>query len=185
MTTIEPRPAGAVEATPDELAAAVGVADAVALVRRAVLAMDDARAAHPDDPEGLARLMQVCRIIERDVAAVRRQTEQDAVGHMLAHEREIEVDGLGYVKATRGRSRKVQDIGTVDAAIERHAAYDAETGEARTPQAAAAQAVELMRRTYGAKTPKITQLPALGIEPDDVAEWIDGKPTLMLPPIPN
>lgn len=185
MTALERHQPTAPQTTEQHLAEQIGAQQAVTLVRQAIMSLDDLRLAHPDEPEGLARMMQVIRILERDLAALRRNTEADA-HRALQGVRSLDIEGLGRIEAKQGRSRVITELDKVDQAIAARAAVDEDTGELDPAHvAAAARAVAMTRDIYSGKVAGLNKTKALGLDLDEITEWKDGKPTIVLPPIPN
>jgi len=167
----------------DELARRTGAVEAVQLVRSALLSMDELRLANPEDPDGLTRLLQIVRIFERDLVSLRRSTMGDLFAAMPDKKRDV--DGVGRIERKQGRSRVIDDITAVDAAIVTRCAYD-EHGELVADKTLIARTVQLTKDIYSAKTPKITKaVEILGLDKDDISEWKDGTPTVVLPPVPT
>jgi len=171
--------------TGDELAELAGVEQAMTMVRSALVVLDDLRAANPDDPDGMARLVQLTRTLERDIVSLRRAASLDLYTAMT--DKIMDIDGVGRIEAKRGRSRKVHDVDAVDQAIWEDACVDAE-GEMQDTGHAVSRSMDLMKSVYGitaSRKPSITKVVSvLGLDPDDVAEWVEGTPSVVMPPTP-
>ncbi len=181
----------------------------LAELRRGLLALDDQRAemVRRQDADGLAHGIADVRDIITDLSALKRASESDLGGILIAcHEAaglspranpKHFVDGLGEVKVPGGTERKNWQSEDLLRRLVRETLYDAETGEARfdSPADAADAIIEMLLSCIsftgslswkvgtwdGASKSYVGGLRGHGIEPEDYCDEGE-KPRLAVIP---